>query len=127
MVGFLLLAYARDLFEVLFIYGAIIGPGSCLLAVVAAPTLVSRWFEHDRGKALAIGLLQISALVNAPIAAWLLATGGRSLMCFALAGLYVVLIPVFSFAIDWPKDVGQTPRVAPMAEASGIPRIQAMT
>jgi MFS family permease len=117
-VGFLLLAFARNLTEVLLLYALVVGAGVCLMAIISAPTLISRWFEHDRGKAFAVGQLQVIGLVTAPLAGWLAAVGGRSLLFFSLAGLFLVLIPVMGLAIDRPGAVGQSPRRAPAAAAS---------
>jgi MFS family permease len=111
-LGFLLLAFAGSLNQVLLIYGLLIGAGVCLMALISAPTLISRWFEQDRGKAFGFGLVQVFALVAAPCAALLVARGGRSLLFFALAGLFAVLIPVMGLVIDRPEDVGQMSRRA---------------
>jgi MFS family permease len=119
-LGFLLLAFADTLTEVLLLYGLLIGAGACLMALISAPTLISRWFEHDRGKALGIGLVQVFALIAAPIAASLLSFGGRSFLFFVLAGIFLLLIPVMGLVIDQPEDVGQTPRRAPTAEVDPL-------
>jgi MFS family permease len=119
-VGFLLLAFADTLVQVLILYGLVIGAGVCLVALISAPTLISRWFEYDRGKALGIGLVQVVALVAAPIAAWLISIGGRHLLFLSLAGMFVVMIPVMALVIDRPEDSGQLPRRAPAAEADPI-------
>src|SRR5207302_9217579 len=84
-LGFLALAFARNLPEVLLLFGAVIGTGSCLMAIISAPSLISRWFERDRGKALGIGLVQVFGLATAPLAAWLVAEGGRHLLFLTLA------------------------------------------
>lgn len=110
--GFSLLAFARSMVEIFLLFGLLVGPACCLLAVISAPTLVSRWFERDRGKALGIGLVQIFGMVAAPLAAWLVVEGGRQMLFLALAGLFLVMIPVMRLVIERPEDVGQQPRRA---------------
>lgn len=109
-LGFALLAFARTLPQVLAIYALLIGAGCCLMAVIAAPTLISRWFERDRGKALGIGLVQVFGIVAAPLAAGLVSQGGRQLLFLSLGGLFALMIPVMRLAIENPEDVGQAQR-----------------
>lgn len=116
VVGFLLLARAHSLTELLVLFGLLIGPGMSMVAIVAAPTLICRWFEKDRGKALGIGLVQMIGLVTAPLAAILLSAGGRSLLYLCMSGVFAVLIVVMAFVIDWPQHIGQMPRRAVVAE-----------
>jgi MFS family permease len=118
-LGFFLLAFARTLTEVILLYGVLLGPGACFLALIPSPTLISRWFQHDRGKALGLGLVQVLALVVAPISAALLASGGRPLLFLTIAAVFAVLVPVMGLVIDWPEQVGQTPRRAPTAAPAG--------
>jgi MFS family permease len=120
-VGFLLLAYAGTLTQVLLLYGSLIGAGACMMALITAPTLISRWFDHDRGKALGLGLVQVFALFAAPLAAWLLSRGGRPLLFLSLSALFALLIPVMGLVIEGPDSVGQSPRRLPgAAPAAGI-------
>jgi MFS family permease len=119
-VGYLLLALAHSLAQVLLLFGLVLGAGCCLMAVVPAPTLVSRWFEKDRGKALGLALMQVAGLVAAPLAARLVLLGGGRLLFLSLSGFFAALIPVMSLVIDTPESVGQSPRRA-MADAPSPP------
>lgn len=110
--GFALLAFARSLPEVLLLFGTMIGTGCCLMAIISAPTLISRWFERDRGKALGIGLVQVFGMFTAPLAAWLVAEGGRQMLFLTLAALFALMIPLMRLVIEHPEDVGQRQRRA---------------
>jgi MFS family permease len=114
-LGFALLACAHTLLEVMLLFGVVLGGGACLLGIVAAPTLVSRWFEKDRGKALGFALMQVLGLVAAPLAARLVLLGGARLLFMSLAGFFAALVPVMSLVIEKPEDVSQTPRRAPVS------------
>lgn len=107
--GFLLLAFAGSLWMLIAGYGFIIGTGACILSIIGAPTLICRWFEKDRGKALGIGLMPALGLVAAPVAAWLAVAGGGRLLFLVLAGLFMLLVPFMFLVIDRPEQVGQIP------------------
>lgn len=109
-LGFLWLAYADSLIQVLVAFGALVGSGACLMGVLAAPTLVGRWFDHNRGKALGLALMPLAILIAPPITAILVKAGGSRLAFLALAGLFVALIPILALGVvDKPEDVGQMP------------------
>jgi MFS family permease len=117
-VGFLLLAYAHTLVEVLVVYGVLLGAASCMMATIGAPTLVSRWFEKDRGKALGLAIMQPMGLLAAPAAGWLVASGGSRLLFLSLAGLFVLVGLTLTLVIDRPEDVGQQQRRAETAQGA---------
>lgn len=108
--GFLWLAYVDSLIQVLVAFGALVGTGACLMGVLAAPTLVGRWFDYNRGKALGLALMPLAILVAPPITAMLVEAGGSRLVFLSLAGLFVALVPVLAVVVvDRPADVGQMP------------------
>jgi MFS family permease len=108
--GFLWLAYADSLIEVLVAFGALVGSGACLMGVLAAPTLVGRWFDYNRGKALGLALMPLAILIAPPITAMLVEAGGSRLVFLSLAGLFVALIPILALlVVNKPEDVGQIP------------------
>lgn len=107
--GYVMIAYATDIWQVLAVYTLVIGPAACLLGPLTVSTLVSRWFDRNRGKALAIANVPAFLLVAQPIAAQLVIHGGRVLSFLALAGLFALLIPLTRLVIDRPEQIGQTP------------------
>lgn len=127
--GFAMLAYARSLAEVLIIFAGPIGVGYAVLGVVAPPTLVNRWFDHARGKALGIAMMPLAILVWPPVAAMLVARGGRALMLLAVAAMFVVLLPLLRLVVDTPAQAGQQPlaAAAPEERRAGIPAAEQPT
>src|SRR5260370_6520101 len=121
IAGYLMIAYATEIWQVLAVYGLVIGPRACLVGPLTASTLVSRWFDRDRGKALGIANAPIFQLITQPIAAILLINGGRELPFLVLAGIFVLLIPVLRMIIDHPEQIGQTARPKLPAEGAGTP------
>ena len=99
------------------------------MGVVPAPTLVSRWFERDRGKALGLALMQVLGLVAAPLAGQLVMMGGGHLLFLCLAGFFGALIPVMSQVIDTPETAGQSPRrwvADPLPPPVGAPPLSSL-
>jgi len=107
-LGFLWLAYAETLTQVLVAFATLVGSGACLMGVIAAPTLVSRWFERSRGKALGIAMMPLAILIAPPITAFLVEAGGSHLVFLSLAGLFACLVPVLALlVVNRPEDAGQ--------------------
>jgi MFS family permease len=120
-VGFAILAFAHSLTAVLAVYGVLLGGASCMMATIGAPTLVSRWFQKDRGKALGLAIMQPVGFIAAPTAGWLVATGGTRLLFLSLAGLFVMVGLILTQVIDRPEDVGQTQRREETVETAQAP------
>lgn len=107
LIGYLLVAYATTITQVLLIYGLLIGPGATLLGPLVASTLVTRWFDRDRGKALGIVNMPVFMLIAPPAAAFLVLTGGRQLLFLGLAGMFLLLLPLVLMVVDRPEQIGQ--------------------
>lgn len=118
VAGYVLVARATDFTMVLVAYGLLLGPAACLLGPLAAATLVSRWFEKDRGKALGMANMPLFMLFVPPISAFLLTHGGREMLFLALAGVFVLLFLLTRAVIDHPEQVGQSVRRAEHAQGS---------
>jgi len=116
-LGFLLLAYADNLTEVLLIYGGVVGSAGCLMGVIPSPTLVGRWFEQGtRGKALGLTMMPMFIFIAPPIAAFMIEHGGRHLLFLFMAAVFAAVIPVLTMVVEQPADVGQT-SLRPVAAA----------
>src|SRR5690606_3019468 len=107
VIGNLVVAKADNFTAVLLTYGFLLGPAACLLGPLAAATLVSRWFEKDRGKALGMANMAVFMLVSPPVAAYLLIQGGREMLFLVLAGLSILVFFLSRAVIDHPEQIGQ--------------------
>lgn len=107
VVGYVLLTQVSALWQLIAIFALFIGPGACMLGMIPASTIVSRWFERDRGKALAITNMPAFMLIIPPISAWLVASGGTNHLYWAIAVAFALLIPVLGLLAERPEDVGQ--------------------
>jgi predicted MFS family arabinose efflux permease len=103
--------FMRELWQLLALWGIVIGVGTGMTALVLGATVASRWFEKRRG--LVVGLMTASnatgQLIFLPLLANLAETvGWRS----ALGFIVVVLAIAFALALllkDYPADVGLAP------------------
>jgi sugar phosphate permease len=100
------------LWQLVILWGIVVGIGTGLTALVLGAIVSSRWFTRHRG--LVLGLMTASAstgqLVFLPLAAWLVEhVGWRAALLPSIAGLGIVAILVLLFMRDRPADVGLLP------------------
>lgn len=127
-LGFLILAYAQDIWIVLATFGLLVGTGACLMGVIPAPVLISRWFIAGKGKALGMAMMPLFILIAPPIAAVLIGIGGRELLFLSLSGLFVALVPILMLVVEKPEDVGQkAPGAEPVTAGEAQPSAPLMS
>ncbi len=95
--------------QMMLLWGIVVGSGSGMVANVLGATVAGRWFGERRG--LVIGLLTASSatgqLVFLPLLARLSTDYGWRTVSFTVAGATVVLLPlVFLLLRDRPSDLG---------------------
>lgn len=119
--GMLLSLGMGQLWQLMVLWGVVVGIGTGMTALVMGATIATRWFTHRRG--LVVGLLTASTatgqLVFIPLMAWLADEMGWRLAL----GLVCVLITVAALGVvllmrDRPADVGLTA----YGEAPGTPQ-----
>ena len=101
-----------QLWQLVFLWGIVVGIGTGLTALVLGAIVSSRWFTRHRG--LVLGLMTASAstgqLVFLPLAAWLVQhVSWRTALVPSIAGLAVAALLVLLFMRDRPADVGLLP------------------
>jgi MFS family permease len=107
--GVLLVTRMTALWQLMLLWGLILGVGSGLTALVLAATVANRWFERRRG--LVLGLLTASSatgqLLFLPLASSLIAHfSWRVAVVPVVVSCLVVCVLAFLFLQDRPKSVG---------------------
>lgn len=93
-------------------WGIASGLGSGCVAIVLAATVVSRWFDTNRGSVM--GLLTASTatgtLIFLPGLAAIVETGGWRAVVLTISACAFGLVPlVLLFLPEWPRDIGLVP------------------
>ncbi len=124
VVGYLILAFATNMYLVLAVYGLVLGPACCMLGIVPASTLATRWFPENNGKALAVVNTPLVLLLLPPIAASVVQNHGMSWLFFMAAGISIICMLLMFFVIERPRiydirpdNEGGTTLAAPVEEA----------
>jgi predicted MFS family arabinose efflux permease len=112
LIGLLLTTVMTAVWQMVLLWGIVIGLGSGLAAVVLGAVVANRWFVHRRG--LVIGVLTASMaagqLVFLPFLARLIEVAGWRAASFVLAGCAaVMLIPIALLMRERPEDLGLRP------------------
>lgn len=112
LAGILLTLVMHQSWQLIIIWGLIIGLGSSLFLTVLSPYVANHWFEKNRG--LAVGILTASTatgqLILLPVLAaiienhsWRQAVGLIAVLSF------IMLMAIFFFMKNKPKDIGILP------------------
>jgi MFS family permease len=120
VAAWLLLAFTTSYAAYIVAYGLLLGPAMSLAGAVLPPTLVTRWFNRNRG--LAIGIVHLPVVVAIlPVAGnWVIEHYGVQTLFFGLAALSgLVLFPAALFVIDHPP--GETAAAATRIAESPAP------
>ena len=112
VIGLLSALVMTDLWQLIVMWGVVVGVGTGLTAVVLGAIVSSRWFTRHRG--LVLGMLTASnatgQLVFLPVAAWLVThVGWRAALIPSIAGLGLAAVLVVLFMRDRPADLGLLP------------------
>lgn len=104
-IGWILSAYAPNIYVLTVTYGVIIGSGVGI-AYGAPMTVVTRWFPEKKG--LAVGLILggfgLSPLVTAPAARYLIEIYGI-IQTFKILGItFGLILPILSYPFRYPSD-----------------------
>ncbi|WP_232629707.1 MFS transporter [Methylobacterium sp. Leaf118] len=116
----------REVWQMVLLWGVVVGAGTGMVANVLGATIASRWFVRHRG--LVVGLLTASAatgqLVFLPLLASLVVGQGWRAVSITVALAALALVPLVAWLMrDHPSDLGLArvgeDRVAPTPQ-SGI-------
>jgi len=132
MTGMALLASAVSLtatmtasWQLVLLWGIVVGAGSGMVALALAATIVNRWFAERRG--LVMGVLTASTatgqLVFLPILAAIIEHWGWRTAVLTIAGAGALTLPLVGlFMRDRPEDLGLAPygQTGPAAPAPAL-------
>ncbi|MET0438212.1 MAG: MFS transporter [Devosia sp.] len=109
MAGIVASFFMREVWQLLLLWGVVIGAGTGMTALVLGATVATRWFSKRRG--LVVGLMTASSatgqLVFLPILASLTeAYGWRTAMTLAVAIIASAMVLVALLMRDHPADLG---------------------
>ena len=110
--GVSLATLVRQPWQLVLVWGVVVGVGSGMAALVLGATIVNRWFVARRG--LAMGILTASTatgqLIFLPLLASLIQRQGWRPSVLVVAAAAVLMIPlVFILLRERPSDVGLAP------------------
>lgn len=104
--------FMTEVWQLVLLWGLVVGFGTGLTALVFGATVATRWFATRRG--LVVGLLTASTATGQLVFLPMLATlaerfGWRMALTFVLAMLAVALAAVLALLRDRPSDLGLAP------------------
>ena len=108
--GALLTTQIREPWQLILLWGVVVGLGAGCMATVLAATVANRWFVARRS--LVVGILTAAGatgqLIFLPLLAWMATTYNWRLVSITTAIAALAVLPlVLIFIRDWPSDVGQ--------------------
>lgn len=110
--------------QLVLLWGVVVGSGTGMMSLVLGATVVNRWFKERRG--LVLGILTASTatgqLVFLPMQASLVERFGWRPAVLAVAGVTLSIIPLIAiFMRDRPSDIGLRP-FGDKAESVEVPQ-----
>ena len=111
-LGVALTAFIRAPWQLMFLWGVVVGSGTGMIAMVLGATVTNRWFMRRRG--FVLGLLTASSatgqLVFLPLLAMIAERFGWRAVSFTVAGVALLLVPAVALVLrDRPADLGLAP------------------
>lgn len=124
-VGTSATALISEPWQMLVLWGGVVGSAIGMIGLVLGATIANRWFVQHRG--VVVGILSASTatgqLVFLPLLAWLVATEGWRLAVVAVAAVaLLVLVPVLWLLRGYPAEMG-LPRLGESAVTPPPPAI----
>ncbi|MDH3641743.1 MAG: MFS transporter [Gammaproteobacteria bacterium] len=124
--AFALMSFATELWQLGLLFGVCIAVGGAMFGPLAANTVVAKWFERHRGRAVGIASMgaPTGGLLLSPIAGFMIGDYGWRETLMVFAALHVALLPLLWSTIrNQPQDLdlapdGEAPAPA-LAAASG--------
>lgn len=125
--GVALTTLMQNAWQLILLWGLVVGTGTGMMALALGATVVNRWFTHRRG--LAMGVLTASnatgQLIFLPLLAALVEAYGWRVVTLVVAAFGIAMIPVIAiFMRNHPFDVGANRYGEPGRAAAPLPVTQ---
>ena len=113
VASLLLLSISQNVTQFVFVMATLISAANLLLGPITGSTLVSRWFDASRGRALGIAATGTSIggmLIPLLLGGWIESLGWRAALQTFAACFALVITPLLLFAVrDHPSEKGLSP------------------
>jgi MFS family permease len=111
-VAWTLSAFVREPWQLVVLWGVLVGLGTGSIGLVLGATIVNRWFESNRGTVM--GVLTASnatgQLMFLPLYGYLVTSSGWRAVTFTIAGVCAALIPLVLFGLrERPAELALPP------------------
>jgi cyanate permease len=124
VLSFLAISRATEVWQLGLVLGIGLAGGTAMLGPLAGTTVVAKWFDRLRGRAVGIAAVgpPLMGLLIAPLAGALIeSVGWRTTLLYYAAATLFVIPPVWLVIRNRPEDVGQLPDGADPGEVRGQP------
>lgn len=109
--SYLLLAITQNLWQFYLVVGVGMGIGMACMGTLAWHRTIISWFDHWRGRAIALGVAgaSLAGIVMPTLVTWLVANYGwrYSFVVFAFVTMLILVPVVLLFLKDRPEDIGE--------------------
>jgi cyanate permease len=123
----LILAFTKSYALYVAAYALLLGPTLSIGSSIVPPTLVTRWFNRNRGMAIGLVHLPIMVAVLPLGCAWLIAQFGLQNTLLVLGVLpLVTLLPASFLIVDWPPGEEPAPVMAATTTGRSAPTVTMM-
>lgn len=116
-VGFALLAVAPSMLTALGAF-CLVGLGMVLLGPIPCMSLITNWFQEDRGKAIGLGMVPLGIFVMPPLAALAVETLGWRVTALGISGILLLCTPILLSVRSHPPERTQEQSEADAARPS---------
>jgi MFS family permease len=111
-VAFAVMSRAAELWQLAVLFGGCVAVGVAMFGPLAANTVVAKWFEKHRGRAVGIASMgpPTGGLLLAAFSGFLIEDYGWRTTLLVFAGLHLLVIPAIWVVVrNSPEAVGQLP------------------
>ncbi len=106
------MAFATALWQLGLLFGGVIALGTAMLGPLASNTVIAKWFDRHRGRAIGIASMgpPFGGFLLSPIVGMLITEFGYRSALLSFVALHLLIVPFIWLVVrNKPTDVGQVP------------------